>query len=346
MLPGRFFVRIFSLVLLFPATVLQARDLPVSTQFPEGFPTIDELRFQTTDGKEVAGEDLLGQAVAVVFLKPTCPKCTVKIPGVERSYQTFKEEGFSVVAVSSSGDREPLTSLQRRYGYDWIWTKNSSEIKKQLDNHTPFEILVFDQAGIPRFRIDEHDKKWKVHLELCLGASLERALDLSAFPRGYVGSAVCGICHMEEWNQWNQTPHATSMTSLRKKQNHHKVECVRCHVTGEAGKEVRPWRLTPRELQEVGCEECHGPGGPHRTDPYPGAEIYSTEESSCIRCHDEKNSPDWDYESYLGKVVHKASAEESEGVQSSEGSTENTPPAEQEAEAPCSATDEQEASSP
>ncbi|MCA9423982.1 MAG: redoxin domain-containing protein [Candidatus Omnitrophica bacterium] len=308
-------VAIFLMSLMFcfgPVWAGRENELPVEVLPPEGFPTIEEIKIQTIDGTEIPGEDLLGQAVAVVFLKPTCGKCTMKLPGVDKSFQTFKDEGFTVVAVSSAGDKEALAPVAQRYGYDWIWAQNSGEIKKQLDNHVAFQIVIFDMAGVPRFRIDENDADWKVHLELCIGAAIERALDLSAFPQAYVGSPICGLCHMQEWEQWLGTAHAHSMDSLRKRQNQYKLECVVCHVTGEAGKDVRPWRMTPRELQSVGCEECHGPGGPHRTVPYPGAEIHSTEESSCVRCHDEENSPNWDYETYLAKVVHQGGSEASE----------------------------------
>lgn len=309
MISGRF-CRLLPLVFIILPVVVGARDLPVRTEFSEGFPTIEELQIVAIDGTTIAGEEFLGQAVAFVFLKPSCSKCTVKLPGVDTSYQTFKDEGFKVIAVSSGGDREPLESTQRRYGFDWVWAKNHGELRSRLENKSAFEIVIYDMAGIPRFRIGENDSNWKVHLELCLGAAIERPLDLSAFPQGYVGSAVCGICHQAEWEQWLETPHANSMQTLRKQQNHVRLDCVVCHVTGEAGKDSRPWRMTPRELQEVGCEECHGPGGPHRTTPFPGEEVHSIEEASCVRCHDQKNSPDWDYKTYLAQVVHTALSEQ------------------------------------
>ncbi len=53
-----------------------------------------------------------------------------------------------------------------------------------------------------------------------------------------------------------------------------------------------------------GCESCHGAGRRHLEDPErPFGKIGL---SSCTVCHDPKNSPRFDYYSYIVRVNHQA----------------------------------------
>lgn len=300
--PLRFFLLLT--ITLWGRSFSGAADLAFETRFPSDFPTLDRFSFKELGGETVAGEDLLGQAVAIVVMLPTCPKCTSKLGDLEETRQVFEEEGITIVAVSTQSDSGSLQRLADSRGYDWMWCSNGSEIRKQLGSSRTFEVFLFDRLGQIAFQFKQTDASWDKHLRLGLGAVCERALDLTEMSHGYAGAQVCGMCHKPEYEQWVATPHAGSYDTLRKTLSHQKLECVGCHVTGEAGKESRPWRLTPKEMQAVGCEECHGPGGPHRTKPHPDASLHSYEESSCVRCHDEANSPNWNYEEYLRQVVH------------------------------------------
>lgn len=318
-------------ILLSPwATVLWARDpnKPFEDAFPVDFPTIDQLSFTDVSNQTIPGEELLGQAVAIVVFLPTCPKCTAHLPKVEEARRLFEEEGVKIVAIPSANAMGAFRDIARTYPYEWLWATNASEIRKSLHSSRTFEVFLFDREGRIRFQFLETDSKWSFHLEVGLGSVCERALDLSTVSRGYTGSMVCGMCHVEEWMQWLTTPHATSMETLRRENSFQRIECIRCHLTGEAGKPTRPWRVAPKDIQEIGCEECHGPGGPHRTVPHPDAALHDTTEASCIRCHDQQNSPNWIYKEYLAKVVHTPAAETEEPAAETEepAAEEKTPP--------------------
>ena len=291
-----------------PTSVVAARDFhtPYETTFPEGFPTIDQLTFTDLSRKNVSGEEFLGKAVAIVVFLPSCPRCTGKLPKIEEIRKTFEEEGVTVIGMSTNSGTQDVSRFAQSGKYNWFWTTNSTPLRRQLRSSQSFEIFLFDRLGEIRFHIKQSDAKWAFHFELGLGAVTERALDLSGVRNGYVGSQVCGICHAEQYTQWLGTRHADSIETLVKENSKQKRECLSCHVTGEAGKETLPWRITPREMQEVGCEECHGAGGPHRTQPHVYRELHGTDEASCVRCHDQENSPNWNYEEYLKKVVHDA----------------------------------------
>ncbi len=56
---------------------------------------------QTLDGDSVSLEALRGRVVLVNFWATWCPPCRVEMPGFERVYRDRKEQGFTVVAIST-----------------------------------------------------------------------------------------------------------------------------------------------------------------------------------------------------------------------------------------------------
>ncbi len=59
------------------------------------------------------------------------------------------------------------------------------------------------------------------------------------------------------------------------------------------------------ELEDVGCESCHGRGGPHLSPDFVTANDY---ESACVACHDTKHSLGFDYASFVPQISHVANA--------------------------------------
>ena len=61
------------------------------------------------------------------------------------------------------------------------------------------------------------------------------------------------------------------------------------------------------------CENCHGPGSKHAAEPdnapFRQAMALTAERADknrlCLRCHDEDNSPHFNFPVYYGKIVHK-----------------------------------------
>jgi peroxiredoxin len=56
---------------------------------------------QTLEGDTVTLEELRGQVVLVNFWATWCPPCRVEMPGFERVYRDRKDDGFTIVAVST-----------------------------------------------------------------------------------------------------------------------------------------------------------------------------------------------------------------------------------------------------
>lgn len=88
----------------------------------------------------------------------------------------------------------------------------------------------------------------------------------------FVGSDKCAACHAAEYKTWKETKHSHAFEAL----TDHAVkpslrqfdgECIVCHTVGFqfAGGFVSEQK-TPH-LKHVGCENCHGPGELHVSQP-------------------------------------------------------------------------------
>jgi hypothetical protein len=83
---------------------------------------------------------------------------------------------------------------------------------------------------------------------------------------GYVGGEQCEACHAEEAELWATTRHAQAYETLVTVNKQFDLSCVGCHVTGfrePGGAEV----VENAKLQDIQCEQCHGPGSLHVAEP-------------------------------------------------------------------------------
>ncbi len=168
----------------------------------------------------------------------------------------------------------------------------------------------------------------------------------------YIGVSKCKICHKKEekgaqFKLWEASTHAGAFETLKSEKSAQIVkdkgidgeawkipECLKCHTTGfgAGGYEVKDeafWNPDPedkpgikaakrmKELQSVGCEACHGPGGKYKSNKIMKAifagEIDGTTvgltkitEKTCTDCHNE-DSPAYkpfNYEERLAEIVH------------------------------------------
>ncbi|HUD70505.1 MAG TPA: multiheme c-type cytochrome [Dongiaceae bacterium] len=117
----------------------------------------------------------------------------------------------------------------------------------------------------------------------------------------YTGSARCQPCHEKEYAVWAGSAHAKAFDILVKSQQDYNPTCVGCHVIGwqKSGGFVNA-TATPA-LVHVGCEACHGASSLHPDSgaPYRGATL-----EGCRTCHTRENSPDFNPNTYIPKVIH------------------------------------------
>ncbi len=118
----------------------------------------------------------------------------------------------------------------------------------------------------------------------------------------YGTTAACAACHRDRIASWGFDDHARAWESLEGRKSADNPECAGCHSTGfsEPGgfSELEPRKV--EAYKAVQCEACHGPMRAHANQD--GSRGRAVTEATCRTCHDEANSPDFDYESYLRRV--------------------------------------------
>jgi hypothetical protein len=118
---------------------------------------------------------------------------------------------------------------------------------------------------------------------------------------GYAASGRCAQCHTKELAKWSFSDHARSWETLLIKNETQNPECITCHTTGfgAPGGFGELTKTNVRKFKGVQCEACHGPLKGHPDDERIKSQKISKE--VCLSCHDEANSPQFDYVSYLHK---------------------------------------------
>ncbi|MFO0953913.1 MAG: multiheme c-type cytochrome [Isosphaeraceae bacterium] len=133
----------------------------------------------------------------------------------------------------------------------------------------------------------------------------------------YAGVEACKSCHPNTVESWAATKHANAFESLvhdPKPNSVYDAECVTCHTTGfEFTSGWKSPELTSY-LKGNQCENCHGPGSKHAADPLNPtlrAAMHLTRDQAdknrvCLRCHDEDNSPHFEFAKYWDEIEHNA----------------------------------------
>jgi hypothetical protein len=111
---------------------------------------------------------------------------------------------------------------------------------------------------------------------------------------------TCRRCHQPEYDAWLTTAHAKAYATLEEGHQSTNPECLRCHTTCYLDMPLDGSVNVKDELRNVQCESCHGKATDHARDGSYGAVTLET----CTTCHDEENSPDFDFATYLPKVTH------------------------------------------
>ena len=95
------------------------------------------------------------------------------------------------------------------------------------------------------------------------------------------------------------TRHFVAYKTLEDVQQNFNLECLECHVTFDR-KNINSTILSlPPEMQQVGCEVCHGPGKIHASDPKSVNIIRKPPADICAECHTAERDDNFDYDSKL-----------------------------------------------
>jgi hypothetical protein len=125
---------------------------------------------------------------------------------------------------------------------------------------------------------------------------------LAATDNMFVGSEVCKLCHEDIYKKWRDSKHAHALETLVKKGEAQNSDCLRCHTVGFGEQTGYDIKNNQPYLAGVGCEMCHGRSGYHVRADDQTNNFAKTTEATCVRCHDQMNSPKFVYTEYVTRV--------------------------------------------
>jgi hypothetical protein len=192
-----------------------------------------------------------------------------------------------------------ITSEGEYMGLAHAVLDSKKKIAKIVTHFEPLSKHYADDAAIVKL-FDAYDLqiafKEKTHLPAGIFEDQKYA------PK-YTGAGACKGCHMETYEQWQETKHAHAFGILEGENREYDRDCTPCHTTGfyELGGFVSLPR-TPG-LTNVQCEACHGNGNSHVSDPE--SPLPKNAREACKGCHTSHMSPQFDFETYWGRIAHK-----------------------------------------
>ena len=251
-----------------------------------------------------------GESVILIFFLHTCPHC-------HQTLSFFRE----ALAELPSDKRPTLIGIEI--------TGRTGAVRRALkDKNLDFFPIAFDDdrsiqgeygvfGGVPdtffidaKGRIAARVQGWdpardeplaRMRMAKLSGAPVPMLLRKS----GYSGSESCGICHESEQETWFFTKHASAYDTLVKHGAANDDECVGCHVVGYS----EPGGFTSTNqtpgLEDVGCESCHGRGGPHLSPDFAPKGDYS---ATCAACHTPEHSLGFEYATFRPRISHAENA--------------------------------------
>jgi len=129
----------------------------------------------------------------------------------------------------------------------------------------------------------------------------------AAYPRNlgsdketFLADRACMSCHADAWQAYLNSPHRSAFATIRNKGQTFEPECLSCHTTGYQYKNGYSDEPPYNKLANVQCEACHGYGTQHARDGRWALQA----KDSCTVCHDQENSPEFDYATYWEKIKH------------------------------------------
>ncbi len=123
---------------------------------------------------------------------------------------------------------------------------------------------------------------------------------------GFMGTGACQGCHGDKFAEYSETGHATAFSLIAGMPPAVQQSCIVCHTVGFGQVSGFTSTNTTPHLMNVGCENCHGPGGAHKYGDHDQVRPAVTIASElCGTCHTDAHHPTYDEwkESGHGAVV-------------------------------------------
>jgi len=250
---------------------------------------------------------LRGEPAVLVFFLHTCPHCHKALEFFKEALASLPEDKRpALVGVSILNRTIAVRDRLKEDGLDYfpVVMDADASIREAYGAlaSVPVVFLIDAEGRIVMRRdgwLEERDPPLvRMHLARLAGQPVPMLLHKT----GSSGNEFCGVCHESEAGTWELTNHATAFDTLVRHGSERDGECVGCHVVGFEQPGGYALDGTNPHLEDVGCEACHGRGGPHLSPEYVSKDSY---ESVCVGCHNPEHSLGFEYASFLPRVSHQ-----------------------------------------
>lgn len=267
-------------------------------------PVAPDFTVTGLDGGAVKLAELRGKVVVLIFFLPTCPHCHELLKFVDGLRSRLAHPDLTILPVSIQNRRFLIENMVAEQSIQLaMYTDPDRETQKAYDHRLGVpDTLVIDREG----RITARHRGAEARVEALVTMAVRQALGVPnplLLPQtGYSGDDLCQVCHQSQHATWALTNHAYAFESLVEHGADRDPECLACHTVGW-GETGGYSPETPYDhLQGVGCESCHGRGGPHQSATF----LAQGYEAVCATCHTEKHSLNFVFADRLPEVSHAA----------------------------------------
>jgi peroxiredoxin len=103
------------------------------------------------DGAQIALRDLRGQVVLINVWATWCPPCRAEMPAIQQAYATYRDRGFTVLAVNQREDASAIAPFLEQYGLTFpvLLDRDGQASASYQANVLPSSFFV-DRRGVIR----------------------------------------------------------------------------------------------------------------------------------------------------------------------------------------------------
>lgn len=276
---------------------------------PWAAPRLD-ISLISPDARAADLDELITRPTLLFYYSAGCPHCVQVAPEIPRIAARLKDRADVVAIASGSNSLSQVREFGKAADFGELphykdFTRKYAAANDILS--TPTVLLVrpvegggFESLGEFRPFFGGAGLIAETRLRVVLGDDPYAAFE----PGRFYGSKACGNCHVEEYGSWGLTHHSLSYWTIYERELTQDADCVRCHVTALGVEGGFALGEDGSPLAEVGCEACHGPGGPHAGTRPPLADSRGV----CVGCHDADHSLVFDAAAALPHVDHYTAA--------------------------------------
>jgi len=292
--------------------MLRLPDTPTPTRPVLGtHPPAPDFSGTDLDGTPFTLSAQRGQAVLLIFFLHTCPHCHHALEFLKTALPKLPEGqrpklvGVSVVDRAYAV-RERLVSDGLDF-FPVLMDPDGSIREAYGANAGVPDLVLIDAEGRIVFRSNGwQDDRDPALFQMWLAKVGGAPIPMLLHKTGYSGTEFCSVCHDLEGTTHAFTQHAYAFDTLVKHGVDRDPECVSCHVVGFGQPGGYDLERPDPTLEGVGCESCHGRGGPHLSPGWVEGGDYAPR---CMTCHDEKHSLGFDYATFWPRISHLGHAD-------------------------------------